>query len=177
MGEPQILKGETCPMCRKKTLTLIESEKDIPHFGICFVFGMDCSSCDYHMADLEMDNNSGPVKYTLDVTDEKDMHIRVVKSSTATIKIPHVGSIEPGAVSNGYITNVEGILNRLKTQIEKIRDNDEEEKENRKKAKNLVKKITKIIWGHEKAKMILEDPNGNSAIISPKALKGSGKKK
>ena len=39
------------------------------------------------------------------------------------------------------------------------------------KAKNLLKKIQKISWGQEKAKLIIEDPSGNSAIISEKAVK------
>ena len=46
------------------------------------------------------------------------MHIRVVKSSEATVKIPHVCTIEPGTASNGYITNIEGILNEMKRAYE-----------------------------------------------------------
>ena len=48
----------------------------------------------------------------------------------------------------------------------------EEDEESKKKAKNLLKKITRIIWGQEKQKIIIEDPSGNSAIISDKAIKG-----
>ena len=47
----------------------------------------------------------------------------------------------------------------------------EEEEESKTKAKNLLKKITKIVWGQEKQKIIIEDPTGNSAIISDKAIK------
>ena len=56
-------------------------------------------------------------------------------------------------------------------QLEKIRDNDEEEEESRKKAKNMIKKLHRVIWGQEKQKLIIEDPTGNSAIISDKAVK------
>jgi len=35
----------------------------------------------------------------------------------------------------------------------------------------MLKKITRITWGKEKAKIIIEDPSGNSAIISDKAVK------
>ena len=168
--EGKVLTGELCPFCNQKTLTLREAERDIPHFGKIYVFSMDCDSCQYHKADLEVADRHGPVKYTLEINSEEDMKIRVVKSSSATIKIPHLGSIEPGEIANGYVTNVEGILNRLKKQIENIKE-ESDDKVDVKKAKNLLKKITKIIWGHEKAKMILEDPNGNSAIISEKAEK------
>ena len=56
-------------------------------------------------------------------------------------------------------------------QLEIIRDNDEEEEESRKKAKNMIKKLHRVIWGQEKQKLIIEDPTGNSAIISDKAVK------
>lgn len=172
-AEPQMdmIEGEMCPFCHKKKLILREMERDIPYFGLVYLFSMDCSGCNYHKADIEVAENHGPVKYTLEIDSEEDMKIRVVKASTATIKLPHVGSIEPGEASNGYVTNVEGILNRMKKQVEIIRD-ESEDKADRKKAKNIVKKLTKVMWGQDKLKMTLEDPNGNSSIVSDKAVKG-----
>ena len=174
-GGPALIRGEHCPFCNKKTLALMESEMDIPFFGRAYIFSMDCENpeCGYHKADVESaEENKGSAKYTLDISEEADMKIRVVKSSTATVKIPHVGNIEPGDAANGYVTNVEGILQRMKKQVEKIRDDQEAEEEDRSKAKNIVKKLTRVMWGQDKLKLIIEDPNGNSAIISPKAVKG-----
>jgi len=45
------------------------------------------------------------------------------------------------------------------------------------KAKNMLKKILRVMWGQEKLKIIVEDPSGNSAIISDKAVKSSLKVK
>ena len=165
-----VIEGELCPFCNTKNLVLVDMKKDIPFFGTCFIFSMDCKSCNYHKSDIEREQEHESVKVTLDVSKEDDMKIRVVKSSTASIKIPHIGAIEAGPASNGYVTNVEGILNRMKVQVEQIRDNEEEEEESRKKAKNMVKKLTRIIWGQEPCRIILEDPSGNSTIISEKAI-------
>ncbi len=167
----EVLENETCPVCLKKTLTLMDYKKDVPYFGTCYFFSMDCKSCNYHKADVETEKEEPPVKYTLDIGSEEDMKIRVIKSSNATVKIPHIGSIEPGAAANGYVTNVEGILNRIKRTLEQVRDNQDEDDDTRKKAKNLVKKLTRIMWGQEPAKLIIEDPTGNSAIVSDKAKK------
>ena len=164
------LSGETCPFCNHKTLTLREFDKEVPYFGVLCIFMMDCSSCGYHKADVESAEPKEPAKFTLEIDSEEDMKIRIVKSSTAIIKKPHVGSIEPGEASNGYITNIEGILNRLKKQVEFLRD-EEEDPAAKKKAKNILKKLTRLMWGQEKVKMTLEDPNGNSAIISDKAVR------
>ena len=44
----ETLSGQECPMCRGKTLTLMQQEKDIPFFGKMFLFSMTCNKCKYH---------------------------------------------------------------------------------------------------------------------------------
>lgn len=168
----ETIEGELCPFCNEKTLTLTEATRDVPFFGMCHIFSMDCTSCKYHKGDVEVEGSGEPVKYTLDITSEEDMKIRVIKSADATVKIPHIGSIEPGETAQGYITNIEGILNRIKRQIEHLRDAaDEDDDDIKTKAKNQLKKLTRVMWGQEKVQFIIEDPSGNSAIVSPKAEK------
>ena len=159
-----------CPLCNQKTLILTERETEVPYFGKVYLFSMTCNNCKYHKADVEAIEQKEPVKYEFEITSEEDMKIRVVKSSEATVKLPHLASITPGPASQGYVTNVEGILNRVKYQIEAAKEMEEDD-EDKKKAKNLLKKILNIIWGREKQKLIIEDPSGNSAIISDKAVK------
>lgn len=166
----EVVKGEFCPFCQNKTLTLRQTEQDVPYFGPAFIFSMDCSNCHYHKADVELETEGKPIKQTLEISSEDDLKIRVIKSSNGTIKLPRIGSIEPGEAANGYITNVEGVINRIKHQIETIKDTSDE-KEDVKKAKKLLKKITKILWGQESITLTLEDPTGNSAIISDKVIK------
>lgn len=161
------VKGETCPVCKKKTLILTEREEEIPYFGKTYLFSMSCANCKFHKADVESVEQKEPCKCTVDVSGEKDMKIRVIKSSQATVKIPNITTITPGPASNGYVTNIEGIFNRVKQQIETAK-NDEEDKETRKKAYKLIKKINRIMWGDDKIKITIEDPSGNSAILSNK---------
>lgn len=172
MKSENVLEGEYCPMCQKKTLALIEQEYEVPFFGKLFMFAMKCANpeCFYKKSDVEAAERKEPCKYTIEIDSEEDMSIRIIKSSEATIKVPHVTTIEPGIASEGYVTNIEGVLNRIKTQIESVRDNADEDSD-RKKAKNLLKKLQKVMWGREKIKMTIEDPSGNSAIISEKAEK------
>ncbi len=167
---PETLGNQPCPVCHKKTLTLTELERDIPYFGKTFFFSMACSNCDYYKTDIESAESREPSKFTVEICSEEDMKIRIVRSSQATIKIPHITTITPGPASSGYVTNIEGILSRVKHQIEAVRDN-EEEKSGKKKAKNLLKKLQRIMWGQEKIKIIIEDPTGNSGILSEKAVK------
>ena len=164
------LTNQTCPFCNKKTLTLSEAEREIPYFGLVYLFSMTCTSCKYHKADVELAESSDSVTTTLKVETEQDMNVRVIKSSEATVTIPRIGSIEPGPASSGYITNIEGILRRIKHQIEAIRDTSEDDPEMKKRAKNMLKKIDRIVWGQEAITLTIKDPTGNSAILSDKAV-------
>lgn len=164
------LKDQKCPVCGEAKLSLAQDEVEVPFFGKTFIFSMNCTACKYHKSDVESIDEKEPVKYSFEISSEEDMKVRVIRSSNGFVKIPHIASIEPGEGANGYVTNVEGILNRIKHQIEVLKEAEEDE-EAKKKAKNLLKKITKVMWGQEKAKLIIEDPTGNSAILSEKAEK------
>ena len=97
------------------------------------------------------------------------MKVRVVKSAEATVKIPRIVSITPGPASNGYVTNIEGILNRVLSHIKDAAE-DAEEPEEQTTAKRHIKKLQRAILGQETLKIIIEDPSGNSAIISDRAV-------
>ena len=170
MPKEDDLEQQPCPLCHEKTLILTERETEVPYFGKVYLFSMTCNNCKYHKADVEATEQKEPVKYELEISSEEDMKVRVVKSSEATVKLPHLATITPGPASQGYVTNIEGILNRVKYQVESAKEMEEDE-EGKKKAKNLLKKILNITWGKEKQKLIIEDPSGNSAIISDKAIK------
>ena len=176
MPKPETITGQPCAFCHQKTLTLTEDDVEVPYFGKVSIFSMTCSNCKYHKADIEAVERKEPCKYTFEINSEADMKVRVVKSSEATVKIPHITTITPGPASQGFVTNIEGILNRVKYQIETARDTAEDNGD-RKKAKNLLKKLTKIMWGQQKQKIIIEDTSGNSAIISDKAEKSGLKVK
>ena len=164
------IENQPCPMCRKNTLDLIESEMEVPFFGQVYVFSMVCSNCKYKKSDIEAAEQKEPSKYVLDVDSEKDLNARFIKSSHATIKIPRIITITPGPASEGYISNIEGLLKKIKGVIEQKKES-LEEKEERLKAIKLIKKINKILFGQEKIRITIEDPSGNSAIISEKSIK------
>lgn len=162
------LKNQQCPICNAKTLTLREEEKEIPYFGKCFLFSMNCSSCHYSKSDVEATEMKDPIKLTFTIETEKDLNVRVVKSSNATIKIPQMRmEMESGPASDGIITNIEGILKKFEEIIEDERNNAEDDSV-KKSAKNLLKKLWKVKCGDIPLKIIIEDPSGNSAIISEK---------
>ena len=56
------------------------------------------------------------------------MSVRVVKSSHASIKIPTLKmSLESGDGSEGYVSNIEGLLTRFENILKSEKENAEEE--------------------------------------------------
>ncbi len=165
------IKNQPCPFCGKSKATLREEEIDVPHFGRVFVLGLQCSACGVNKSEVEPAEKKEPCKYTFEITSDDDLNVKVVKSGEATVKIPHVITMEPGPASSGYVTNIEGLLERVKKIIESAVESEDDDSK-RKKAKNLVKKLNKVILGREKLKVTIEDPSGHSAIISERAVKG-----
>jgi len=165
-----ILENQPCPLCQSSTLTLMEREQEVPFFGMVRIFSMTCTTCKFHKADVETRDTFEPVKYTFEIESEEDLKIRVIKSSQATLKIPRIFSMTPGAASQGFVTNIEGVLARAKYAIRSAEELSEDP-ETKKKSKALLKKLNKAQCGQEKLKIIIEDPTGNSAIISDRAIK------
>jgi zinc finger protein len=162
------LKNQPCHFCKKKTLTLTEETYNVPHFGKCFLMSMNCSSCNFNKTDVESEERKPPSKQTFTLENKKDLNTKVIKSSEATVKIPQLRmDVRPGVASSGYLSNLEGVLLRFKKIIEKERDSTDDPKI-RKHAKNLLKKLWKAELGDLPLKIVIEDPSGNSAIVSEK---------
>ncbi len=109
-------------------------------------------------------------RYQLKVDSAEDLAIRVVRSMSASLEVPELGvRIDPGPACQGFVSNVEGVLNRIE-QIVKgaLNWGDDEEQKN---ARTLLNKIDQVKDGSLSINLILEDRCGNSAIISDKAQK------
>ncbi len=169
---PNVVTGETCPICGQKTLTLSEAEREIPYFGKVYLFSMNCSNpeCKYSVSDVEAEEQQEPSEYSLEVSKEDHLNARVVKSSNATVKVGRIMTITPGPASQGYISNIEGVLKRTQHALEMAYDM-EDDNSNKKKLKNKLKKLRKVLYGSESINVTISDPTGNSAIIHEDAVK------
>jgi zinc finger protein len=113
-----------------------------------------------------------PVRYVFRTTTQEDLTVRVVRSMSASIEIPELGvRIDPGPTCQGFVSNIEGVLDRIVHAIgSAIVDGDAEERE---RARLLLKKISRVKCGELPVTFILEDPTGNSAIVSDSAEKST----
>lgn len=156
-----------CPYCKTPIESRLE-QIDIPHFGETIVLHLGCRNpnCSFKTNDLFSVFTKDPKRFLYKCVDESDLNAKIIKSGSCTIRLPEFGiEIEPSIASEGYITNIEGILQRV-LSILKLSLNDLEDPKRKDNCQYLIDRVIKAIDGQESFTLILEDPYGNSAIIS-----------
>ncbi len=112
-----------------------------------------------------------PVRYEMTIETIEDLDARVVRSTSGTIRIPELGiDIEPGTISDSYVTNIEGVLDRIQNVVITASKWVKDDEEKYAIGMDILKKMNDARLGKQKLTIIIEDPLGNSAIISDKAV-------
>jgi len=163
-----------CPVCTC-AMEFNWETTDVPYFGEAMIIAGVCE-CGFRHSDTLLLSQKEPARYTLEVSDLNDLDARVIRSSSGTIRVPELGvDIEPGPASESYISNIEGVLDRI-TEIvvfatTSARQSGDPDKTSR--GEQILENIELARQGKFKLTFMIEDPLGNSAIASEKAMKSS----
>ena len=155
-----------CPACGIEGVAKsIMKEIEIPHFGKVLETTIQCPSCGFKHSDIIALEQNDPAKYVIEIN-KNTLSTRVVRSQSATVSIPEVDvKVEPGPKSEGYVTNIEGMLTRFESAVKKALNLfDDEESQNN--AKNTLTHIQELKKGNGTATLIILDPFGQSNIVS-----------
>jgi zinc finger protein len=156
-----------CPLCGKEIVTNWVQD-NIPFFGEVMHITSMCE-CGFRFTDTLILAQHKPVHYEMAVRTRDDIDARIVRSTSGTIRIPELGvDMEPGPASESFISNIEGVLDRVANILEMVVRWNEDDKTQR--AEELLSNIEKIKAGEFGITVIIEDPLGNSAIISENAI-------
>lgn len=155
-----------CPACGVEGVAKsIMKEIEIPHFGNVMETTIQCPSCGFRHSDIIALEQNDPAKYVLEIN-KNNLSVRVVRSQSATVIIPEIGvKVEPGPKSEGYVTNVEGVLTRFESAVKKAL-NLFDDAESQKNAENTLNNIRELKKGNGTATLIILDPFGQSNIVS-----------
>ena len=158
-----------CPACGIEGVAKsIMKELEIPHFGQVMETTLQCPSCGFKHSDILALEHKDPAKYVLEIN-KNTLSVRVVRSQSATVIIPEAGiKVEPGPKSEGYVTNVEGVLTRFESAVIRALNlfDDDESQKNGKSTLEFVQELKK---GNGTATLIILDPFGQSSIVSDSA--------
>lgn len=173
MGDPSVkmeycFYDQKCPVCKENTLTLIQQEREIELYGPILLSTASCRNCGFRHKDVLPLTIGEPSAVKIRIAKGEDLNLKVVRSSTATVVIPELkAKIAPGPASEGYITTVEGVLNRIEeagrlllTSLKGAR---------KEKCKRFLKELGEAKKGEKPFTLIIKDPYGKSAVISERA--------
>jgi zinc finger protein len=160
-----------CPACQNLGMEYNTETIDLPYLGESLETMLRCRECGFRHTDFILTDTKDPLRHSLVVNEEDDIMIRVVRSSSGTVRIPEFGiEIEPGVASDAYITNVEGVIVRIEKVLFQLLQ-DVETEEEATKIQDLVEVFARVRGGSaDPITLIIEDPFGNSAILSEKVL-------
>jgi zinc finger protein ZPR1 len=158
-----------CPACGRLGLDYAAADLDIPHFPKSLQLIFECPECGFRHTDFMIGTSREPTRYIYDVREPDDVNVRVVRSTSGTVRIPELGIlIEPGPASDAYVSNIEGVLVRVESVLTQL-CRDAETEENRKACEERLAQIHEAREGRLPFTFILEDPFGNSLLVHDKA--------
>lgn len=156
-----------CPVCQQpKCMDALTRTEKIPYFGEIMESVLLCNSCGYRHTDVICLEQKDPVRYSLKVKKDR-LSARVVKSQSATVSIPELGlKVEPGPKSLGYVSNIEGVLERFQGAV-KTAMNLIDDEESQKNGSLIMDNLKSVRSGEKSVEIIIEDPFGQSFIAHP----------
>jgi len=160
---------QPCPICfSEEGLTMIAHTSEIPYFGEHTQLTILCPSCGWKHTDFIPAEGKKPGAWSLEIEGSKMLSVRIIRSSSCTIRIEKLGlEVDPGGATTGYVSNVEGVLNRFEGAIQLMyrQSISLHEQDIIDKCESLLEKINLVKSGEMAVEIILLDPMGHSQIL------------
>lgn len=157
---------EKCQICGAES-ELHFLPYEIPYFGDAMMFTAVCPSCGFRFTDVMILSGEKRRRHEMVISSTQDLNVRVIRSSFGSVEIPELGvSVKPRR-GESFISTVEGVLKRVEEVVKMLSRNVEGKK--KKRADAVLKQIAEIKSGKASMTLIIDDPAGNSAILSDKA--------
>ena len=165
-----------CPTCAdEEGLRLRTHIDEIPYFGEHTQVTLLCLACGWRQTDLIPAEAQTPTGWELNLTDRRHLTARVVRSTACTVRIPELDlEVSPGASSTGYVSNVEGVLQRFVDVIDIVEQDvvaHGDRPEERAALDHLRLRLAMAMAGQfdEPMTLMLLDPSGRSLILDDDA--------
>ena len=157
-------------MCRASGgLTLLTTTINVPYFGEALETTLQCNLCGFRHADFMILGQKEPVRLSLRCEGVEDLSVRVIRANSGTIRIPELGfTAEPTPLSESFVSNVEGVLDRARNILLTALNWHGEDAEKRALLETYLERHDAFTRGLAPFTLIIDDPFGNCAIVSEK---------
>ncbi len=171
-----------CPICTASgNVKTIAHVDEIPYFGEHTQVTVQCHDCGWRQTDFIPAEGKKPGGCSLLIDSPDLLSARVVRSSSCTVRLPELDlQVNPGSNSTGYVSNVEGVLNRFVDIINLVKRGHEAElieagsSESREELMGELSTLNEMLARIESLKVPktidavtieLLDPHGHSLIL------------
>ena len=161
-----------CPICKLEgQLAMMTHVDEIPYFGEHTQVTVLCNACGWRQTDFIPAEGKKPGASTLIISKPEHMQARVIRSSSCTVRIAELDlEVNPGSASTGYVSNVEGVIDRFMDVIVMVTRQAYVEDSEMSDIKKLQEMHTTLLELKEDSitnpvTLELLDPNGHSQIM------------
>jgi zinc finger protein len=163
--EREVVLDARCPACASPALVMRSQVERLPYFGETLFTTVLCQRCDFrHGSQMQLEVRP-PARHTLRFALPRDAGVRVVRSHSGTWRIPELGFLaEPAEASEAFVSNLEGLLERVRDILVRARTMFDAPGEQAAVEARLLH-LQRIMDGAEQGTLVVEDPNGTSAIL------------
>ena len=111
-----------CPICNHEgRLMMVVHTDEIPYFGEHTQLTLRCDECGWRHTDFIPVEGRRPGAWSMQLEHPDHLSVRLVRGAHATVRIPELGlEVEPGNHSSGYVSNIEGALERFEGVCEMV---------------------------------------------------------
>ena len=166
-----------CPVCKEEgEVNMMTHIDEIPYFGEHTQVTIMCNACGWRQSDFIPAEGKKPGGCSLIINKPEHIRSRVVRSSSCTVRIKELDlEVKPGSSSTGYVSNVEGVIDRFMDVIVMVTGQAYVEDSDMSDIKTLEKMHTTLLELKEDpipTPVTLEflDPNGHSQILHEDAV-------
>ncbi|XP_066507299.1 zinc finger protein ZPR1 [Hoplias malabaricus] len=158
-----------CMNCYQNGITRLLLTK-IPFFREIIISSFSCPHCHWNNTEIQSAGRiqEQGVSYTLKIKSKQDMNREVVKTDSATTRIPELDFEIPAFTQKGSLSTIEGLLNRAVAGLQQdqpVRRATDPDVAG--KIEQFIQRLNKLKDVEEEFTLIIDDPSGNSFVENP----------
>ena len=148
---------------------MLAHTEEIAYFGEHTQVTLTCPGCGWRQTDfIPAEAREGSCQ-TYRIDSVEDLQVRVIRGSACTVRLLELDlEVRPGSHSTGYVSNIEGVLNRFQDVIDMVGRQAATEANEGASAElaQLTQSMVEIREGQREATLELLDPHGHSMILT-----------
>ncbi|MBE57644.1 MAG: hypothetical protein CMB01_04670 [Euryarchaeota archaeon] len=150
-------------------ISMLAHTEEIAYFGEHTQVTLTCPACGWRQTDFIPAEAREASCQSYHIDSAEDLQVRVIRGSACTVRLVELDlEVRPGSHSTGYVSNIEGVLNRFQEVIDMVgrQAATEGQQDAIAELTTLTEAMLEIRDGQRGATLEFLDPHGHSMILA-----------